>query len=194
MQRLYGRIWENPLTLWRSETFLWRKGTTIAKPKILPQIWHITIVINWCQKYCPSCMCALSSLLSPSPFPVSPPSIFHPPPLFICFLITKHPNKCRDINFGLSPVFQWDTGMSWQVWWIGGGTFWEIIYVIVLEWVKETLRKDRILCIMDIGYLTKSHGLLSEPKREAVSQNSTSIFHKTFDTKRHIISRTLVPT
>lgn len=138
-------------------------------------------------------VCPLLSAL-PFSFPCLPTLHIPPPPLFICFLITKHPNKCRDINFGLSPVFQWDTGMSWQVWWIGGGTFWEIIYVIVLEWVKETLRKDRILCIMDIGYLTKSHGLLSEPKREAVSQNSTSIFHKTFDTKRHIISRTLVPT
>lgn len=34
----------------------------------------------------------------------------------------------------------------------------------VLERVKENLGKDKILCIVDIDYLTKSIGSLSEPK------------------------------
>lgn len=47
-----------------------------------------------------------------------------------------------------------------------GDIFQEVIYMTVLERVKENLGKDKILCIVDIDYLTKSIDPYLSPREE----------------------------
>lgn len=121
--------------------------------------------------------CLLSLLFSSPLFSSSPhfllslslPSTHYSTPLsqpiLFSFWLQNTKVGGKDPSFGRNAALWWYSSVSWLVWRSGGDTFQEIISVIVLEWVKENLGKDKILCVMDIGYLTKSLGPLSEPKR-----------------------------
>ena len=124
-----------------------------------------------------------------SPHPPHPTFLSLSPILFSSWLQSTRASD-KDPSSALSSVLWWCSSVSWQVWWFSGDIFREVIYMTVLERVKENLGKEKILSIMDIDYLTKSIGSLSEPKG---GKNYKPKFKEHFPEKLTLRSTSEVP-